>query len=187
MLNLVQNIDSETTSGLDFLADYRMPFMAGAFDFNANTNYVFHYDYTHLGTTCDPANGIAPDQGDYPSCTQGNPKFRGTVALSYTQGGWLGTVQARMIGATHLVTQWINMNEVDNNDIPFYTYLDLRLSYEFGNGIQLYGAIDNVGDRQEPIAAPSAYSGSDFYLTPLRDDIYDGFGRVWRLGLRARF
>jgi outer membrane receptor protein involved in Fe transport len=186
IISQVENIDSATTAGLDFVADYRTLFMAGALDFNADANYVFHFDQTHLGTTCDTANGLGPDQGGYPSCSGGNPKFRSTVALSYSQGGWLGTIQARMIGATHLVTQWISMNEVDNNDIPFYTYVDLRLSYQFDNGLRLYGAIDNVGDRIEPIFAPSAYSGSDFYLTPLRDDIYDGFGRVWRLGLRLK-
>jgi outer membrane receptor protein involved in Fe transport len=188
IINRVQNIDSADTAGLDFLTDYRMQFMAGALDFNADYNYVFHYDTTHLGTTCDTANGLGPDQGSYPGCGfgGGNPKFRGTLAVSYTQGGWLGTVQTRMIGATHLVTQWINMNEVDSNDIPFYTYVDLRLTYSFGNGIQLYGAIDNIGDRIDPVFAPSGYSGYDFYLSPLRDEIYDGYGRVWRLGLRAR-
>jgi iron complex outermembrane receptor protein len=188
IINKVQNIDSESTSGIDFLADYRVRFMGGTVDLNANANYVFAFDYTHLGITCDPANGLGPDQANYPSCVQGNPKFRGTVALSYAQGNWVGTVQTRFIGATHLVTQWAsNSNEVDNNNIPFYTYLDLRLSYQFESGIQLYSAIDNVANRIPPVFPPSAYSGSDFYLTPLRDDIYDGYGRVWRLGLRAKF
>jgi iron complex outermembrane recepter protein len=182
------NSDSETTSGLDFLADYRMPFLAGALDFNADENYVFEFRYTHLGTTCDTANGIGADQFSFPSCLGGgNPKFRGNVAVSYTQGGWLATAQARMIGAAHLATQLIGQNTIDNNDIPFYTYLDLRLSYQFGSGIQLYGAIDNVGDRIQPSVPFSAFSGGDLYSAPYRDDIYDGYGRVWRVGLRARF
>jgi iron complex outermembrane recepter protein len=187
VINKVQNIDRETTSGIDLLADYRTPFMAGTVDLNANANYVFAFDYTHSGVTCDTANGLGLDQASYPSCVRGNPKFRGNVALSFAQGGWLGTVQTRFIGATHLVTQWTHSNEVDNNNIPFYTYLDLRLSYKLDNGIQLYGAIDNVADRIPPVFPASAYSGSDFYLSPLRDDVYDGFGRVFRIGLRVKF
>jgi outer membrane receptor protein involved in Fe transport len=182
------NSDSQTTTGLDFLADYRMPFMGGSLDFNVDTNYIFSFDYTHLGTTCDALNGLSYDQANYPSCVAGqNVKFRGTVAVSYAQGGWLGTVQTRMIGAAHLVNVWTSGVNVDNNDIPFYAYLDLRLSYRFGNGIQLYGAVDNVADRIQPSVLYSPYSYGDLYEAPYRDDIYDGFGRVWRLGIRAHF
>jgi iron complex outermembrane recepter protein len=181
------NSDWETESGLDFLADYRMPFGPGTLDFNTDINYVMALDYSSLGTTCDPENGISFDQFDYGGCdAQGNPKFRGTVAVSYAQGGWLGTVQTRMIGATHLVTQWINTPVVDNNNIPFYAYIDLRLSYKFDNGVQLYGAIDNTFDRIQPVVPFSAYSFGTLYEPPYRDDIYDGFGRVWRLGFRYK-
>ena len=34
-----------------------------------------------------------------------------------------------------------------NNEIPFYWYFDLRLSYRWDNGLTLYGAIDNVADK----------------------------------------
>jgi iron complex outermembrane recepter protein len=182
------NSDWETTSGFDFLADYHLPFGPGTLDFNTDMNYVSALDYSSLGTTCDPENGLGIDQFDFGGCVpEGDPKFRGTVAVSYAQGGWLGTVQARMIGAAHLVTQWINTPEVDNNNIPFYTYIDLRLSYKFDNGIQLYGAIDNFFDRVQPVVPFSPFSFGTLYEPPYRDDIYDGFGRVWRVGLRAKF
>ncbi len=48
-----------------------------------------------------------------------------------------------MVGAAHLVNFWRNSVNVDNNDIPFYWYIDLRLQYRWDNGVMLYGAIDN--------------------------------------------
>jgi len=182
------NSDSQDTSGIDVLADYRMPFLSGAIDFNTVNNYVFMERYTTLGNTCDQLNSLAPDQYDYSGCnTTGNPKYKGTHAVTYSQGGWLGTIQARMIGATHLANNWTSGLQVPNNDIPFYTYVDLRLSYAFGNGVTVYGAIDNLGDRQIPATPASPFSGWTLFDPDTRDDIYDGFGRVWRLGVRAKF
>jgi outer membrane receptor protein involved in Fe transport len=76
--------------------------------------------------------------------------------------------------------------QVDNNDIPFQTYVDLRLSYKFDNGVSIYGAVDNTFDRWQPITPFTPFSATG-YEPPLRDDIYDGFGRVWRVGVRAKF
>lgn len=181
------NSDWETESGIDFLADYRIPFMAGALDFNTTENYVFALRYSSVGSTCDPENGVSYDQGSYPACVPGGaPKFRGNVAVSYSQGGWLGTVQARMIGAAHLVSNWTTGVQVDNNDIAFQTYVDLRASYSFANGVQLYGAVDNTFNRLAPVVPASTFSWVTLYESPFRDDIYDGYGRVWRLGFRYK-
>ncbi len=187
VISQTHNADSEQMSGMDFLGDYRLPFGKGVLDFNADANYTFDVRYTQLGVTCDPANGLAPDQSTYAACTGGVPKFKGTFATSYAEGGWLGTIQARFIGETHLVSNWTSGVQVDNNNIPFYTYIDLRLSYRFDNGIQIYSAIDNAGDRRMPLFPFSPYSSADIYQPPYRTDIYDPFGRVWRLGIRAKF
>src|SRR6185312_4604909 len=135
------NFDKETTSGLDFNGDYRFHFGAGAVDVNSAMNYVFQQRYYSLGVGCDIANTLNWD-GGFIGCPAGlgTPKFRGNVALTYSQGGWLGTIQERMIGASHLYTAWQNGVNVDNNDIPFYWYTDLRLSYKFDLGLTLYAA-----------------------------------------------
>jgi hypothetical protein len=51
----------------------------------------------------------------------------------------------------------------------------------------VYGAIDNVTNVQPPILPLSPFTGDPSFTTPVRDDIYDAFGRVYRLGVRARF
>jgi outer membrane receptor protein involved in Fe transport len=180
------NSDSEDTSGIDFLADYRTPFFDGALDLNTQDNYTFMLRYTTLGNTCDVMNSLSGDRSRYGGCNVGaNPKFKGNTSATYSQGGWLGTVGLRVIGASHYINNWTSGVQIGNNDIPAFFYVDLRLSYNFGNGLQLYGAIDNVGDRILPIQkglAPSVQFGPN-----VLDQIYDGYGRVWHLGLRMRF
>jgi iron complex outermembrane recepter protein len=181
------NSDEETTSGLDFNGDYRFPFRAGALDFNSSANYMFDERYVSRlqGIQCDTAGSIGNDLGLYCGGLSGVPKFRGSLAATYTQGGWLVTVQERMIGAAHLYTGWVSGVNVDNNDIPFYWYTDLRASYKFDNGLTVYGAIDDLMDKVMPIVGDTPNSITIFD-TPYRDDVYDGYGRVFRVGLRYR-
>jgi iron complex outermembrane recepter protein len=179
------NSDRETTSGLDFNADYRFPLGAGALDFNSVMNYMFSQHYQSIGVNCDAAGGLSFDEYFY--CPiDGVPKFRGTVAAVYTTGPWLATLQNRMIGAAHLVENWQSGVQVDDNDVPFIDYWDVRLSFRFDVGVTLYGAVDNITNKTMPTIPATPVSITDFD-SPYRDDIYDGFGRVWRLGLRAKF
>lgn len=182
------NSDEETESGLDFNGDYRFQFGPGALAFTSAMNYVFEQRYISRpqGIQCDIANSIGADAGYY--CPiNGEPKFRGFVAATYTQGGWLGTLQERMIGAEHLYSGWANGVNVDNNDIPFYWYTDVRLNYKFDNGLTVYGAIDNLMNKIMPVVAFSPASFLTDFDVPYRDDTYDGFGRVFRVGIRAKF
>src|SRR5262249_43724575 len=41
ILRIPVNVNSQTTSGLDFNGDYRMPFMDGTLDFNSTLAYQF--------------------------------------------------------------------------------------------------------------------------------------------------
>jgi hypothetical protein len=88
------------------------------------------------------------------------------------------------------MTQWINTNFLSNadNELPFTAYLDLRLSYQWQFGdhaLQIYGAIDDALDRWPPWMFSTLDTGET--SSAVRGDVYDSFGRVWRLGLRYRF
>ncbi len=108
-----------------------------------------------------------------------------TLGATYTEGAWSGTVQGRYIGSAQLVNGWTPLN-VDNNSVPEVAYMDLRGSYRFNDNVQLYAAIDNVFNTPPPDVAASAASVTEFE-TSTRDDIYDAFGRVFRLGVRIRY
>ena len=76
--------------------------------------------------------------------------------------------------------------DIDNNHVRSVTYLDLRGSYKFDR-VTVYAAIDNVTDVHPPILPFSAFIGDPSFTAPVRDDVYDAFGRVWRVGVRAKF
>ncbi len=179
-LNIVllnpKNAASETTSGLDFQADYRMDLFSGSLNWHALANYNDERTRSAAGVTYDGAGSIG---GDNPFAQR--PKFNGTLAATFTQGPWSGTVQGRFLGAAVLNNAWTSGVQVDNNDIPWVGYLDLRSSYSWNDYIQLYGAIDNATDTPPP-HVPNTTGGGGSNLV-----IYDGIGRVYRGGLRFNF
>jgi iron complex outermembrane recepter protein len=179
------NADADSTSGLDLAADYRMPFMDGNLAFHLAGNYTFEETFEALGTSTDFANSLGFDSS-WPDFADGVPKFRGTAAATYTQGPWSGTLQGRFIGAAKLNNGWAQGVNVDNNNVPAVAYLDMRLSYRLPH-FDIYGAIDNVTNVFPPILPLSAFTGDPSFTTPTRDDVYDSFGRVYRVGIRARF
>lgn len=174
------NADTLTTTGLDLALDYRTFVGAGAINLNMVANYTFEQELTRLGVPFDYAGSIGGD-----SQYSGVPKFNGTVGVTYVQDGWSGTVQSRIVGSAKLNNAWGPL-DVDDNDVPAMYYLDLRGSYKWDNGIQLYAALDNVLDKDPPVVAFSA-NGASAFETPFVDAIYDSFGRVWRMGIRAKF
>jgi len=170
------NAAQETTSGLDFQADYRMDLFSGSLNWNAIANYNDERSITRLGVTYDGAGSLGADN-PFPQ----RPKFNGHLNATYTQGPWSGTVQTRFIGAAVLNSAWTNGVQVDNNDIPWVAYLDLRGSYSWNENVQLYAAVDNTTDTPPP-RVPSTTGGSGSNLL-----IYDGLGRMYRAGLRFNF
>jgi iron complex outermembrane receptor protein len=174
------NANSQSVSGLDFQADYQFPILTGNLDLHLLGNYVDEQTQTAQGSTFDYAGSIGPD-----SAVRGIPKFRSTAAATYLEGPWQGTVQGRFIGAAKLNNAWGPL-QVDNNDIPFVAYLDLRLSYKWNDNIQLYGAIDNVTNVPPPIT-PGTTNSQNFYDQGITDYIYDAIGRQFRIGIRVKY
>jgi len=177
-----QNAASETTSGLDFEADYRMDLFGGQMAWHAVANYNDERTRTAAGATFDTAGCLGTD---CPATgTQQAPKFRGTLSSTYTQGPWSGTVQGRFIGAAVLNNYWQQGVQIDNNNLPWVGYLDLRGSYKWNDNIQLYGALDNVNNAPPP-HIPNTTGSNAGLTTNLA--VYDGIGRVYRMGLRFNF
>ena len=140
------NSASQTTSGLDFQADYAMPMPLVPGDLHGHL--VGNYTDENTSTVAVP--GVATtDKRPRParktalaSNGAGLPKFKATLSATYTEGPWSATVQGRMIGAAVQASNFTSLN-VANNNIPFIAYMDLRGSYNWTDNIQLYGAIDN--------------------------------------------
>ena len=176
-----QNAAAETTSGLDFEADYRTDLFGGQMSWHAVANYNDERTKTFGGVTFDTAGCLGADCPAVGTTSQA-PKFRGTLSSTYTQGPWSGTVQGRFIGAAVLNNYWTSGVQVDNNNIPWVAYLDLRASYKWSDNIQLFAAVDNVNSAPPPRIPNTLNTGGGINLA-----VYDGIGRDYRIGLRFNF
>jgi outer membrane receptor protein involved in Fe transport len=120
------------------------------------------------------------------------PKTRGILSATYTEGPWSGTIQGRFYGGAVLTAGVQNLppnvvraslapngkltagagngNLIDDNTVDPVGYLDLRLSYQWNDTIQFFGAVDNFTDVPRPEDGASS--------------VYDVLGRTYRVGIR---
>jgi len=180
VFNQPLNADTLRTSGLDLAIDYRTFVGAGLLGVRLIANYQLDQAITQLGRRFDYVGSIGRD-----SPYDGAPRFNSTVAATYASAGWSVTAQARINGRARIDNEWGPL-DIDDNDVPATYYLDLRSSYDFGNGIGAYVALDNVLNKNPP-PVPFSVSGASAAETPYVDSLYDAFGRTWRAGIRAKF
>jgi hypothetical protein len=123
------NIASETTSGLDFQADYRHDLFSGQMSWHALGNYNDQRTRTipnNAGTALVTFDGAGAIGGETIQPIIAGPKFHATLAATYDEGQWEGTVQGRFIGTARLVNTWVEGVNVDNNGVPAVAYMDMR-------------------------------------------------------------
>ena len=174
------NVNTQSVSGVDIQGDYRRPFLAGAIDLHVIANYTDQQSQTAPGSMIQYAGSVGPD-----ASIRGVPKFRATLAATYIEGAWQGTVQGRFIGAAVLNSAWGPL-DVDDNSVPPVAYLDLRGAYRWTENIQIYAALDNVFNTPPPVVAATTNSSTP-YDASVRDDVYDAIGRQYRVGVRFNF
>jgi iron complex outermembrane receptor protein len=187
------NVAAQTTSGLDFAADYQMDLFSGRMGWHVVGNYNDELTRTQpnnagtglvktdgagaLGGVLDP---IAADNQTLGPV--GGPKLRFLLSATYSEGPWVGVVQTRFLSSAKNINGWVDGVNVDNNEIPAVAYLDLRLSYRWNDRVQLYGAVDNTFDTPPPIIPNNG--GDNGAGGNYNTAIYDGLGRQFRVGLR---
>jgi iron complex outermembrane receptor protein len=179
------NADSITTTGVDLAVDYKVAVGPGSLLLHLAGNYTIEETFSALGTSTNFVGSMGLDS-NWPGFAEGAPKLKAQSSATYLLGPWSATAQLRFIGPAQLNNGWTQGVDIDNNHVPSVTYLDLRAAYKFDH-FTVYAAIDNVTDRYPPILPFSAYIGDPSFTAPVRDDIYDAFGRVWRVGIRAKF
>ena len=176
-----RNLSAQNVSGLDFQMDYQMPLGSGKLQSRLVSNYTLTQNQIALGVKTDYAGALS---GNSP--VSGFPKLRATLTETYTNGPMSITLQGRFIGKAKLVNGW-TAKDVDNNRVPAVFYTDFRASYELSEGAQLFGAVDNIFNRNPPNVAVSSANAASYYSTAVRGDIHDTIGRSYRVGARLRF
>ena len=92
----------------------------------------------------------------------------------------------RTISAGEYDVTWESGVDIDNNTIKGATYFDLGGSYQLlgadDGGVELYFKIDNLLDKDPPVAALNFSSGIQTNTA-----LYDVLGRTYRVGMRLRY
>jgi iron complex outermembrane receptor protein len=174
LLQVPLNATVETTSGLDFQADYRMDLFKGSLDWRVVGNYMDTRTRTALGVTFNGAGAFGQGPNDLYGTA---PKLRTTIAATYSEDLFSITAQARILGSARLSNYWVEGVDVDNNSVPAVIYGDMRGSYSWNDHIQLYAAVDNLFDAPPPIIASRAGGSTNA-------QVYDAIGRSYRIGVR---
>jgi iron complex outermembrane receptor protein len=194
--NPLLNLNKLVTRGWDMEASYVLPLsdVVGGWDGNVSARVLAtHID--HL-TTVTPQ-GIATDRagqnGSPVSTVSGVPSWQVNGYLTYQGNRFGAQFQARYIsGGVRDVTlvgpgqagySTTLANSTNNNRIPAYWYFNMNAQYDIiksgSRSVQLFGAINNLFDKDPPIA-PSSFG-------PTNNVLYDVIGRTYRAGVRFTY
>jgi outer membrane receptor protein involved in Fe transport len=125
-----------------------------------------------------------------------SPRWQSNFFATYSNGPFSGTLQVRWIGPgiyeaiTPLLKTPVapgdpgysttNANSINTNSVASATYLNLAGSYEFGEKVSVFAAINNLLNRDPPVAP----GGNGYPTNPV---YFDTYGLTWKLGLRVKF
>jgi iron complex outermembrane receptor protein len=170
-----QNIARSETSGLDFSMFYRptLEWLPGTLDVRVNANYLINAE-----TQADPS--VAPVKQAGQLSTLGGPRVRGTLALTYSQGGASVTAQARAFTSTKYDLTYVEGIDINDNSVPGATYVDLQANYTFENKVEVFGTVNNLLDK-EPPPVPSVLG------YPTNAVYFDMIGTTYKVGFRYKY
>ncbi len=186
-----QNLSTLRAEGVELVADYNFDALGGNFDLNVNGNYIM--DLRSVGATglITKLDGVTGNAGSLTNIL-GVPQYKIDAVATYSRDNWSLTAHGRYIPESILdptkigpddARYNINLpNSVEENRVDSRFYLDLSGTISptakiFGAKMQIYGAVNNVFDTEEP-------DQLRLFGNPLQ---YDPVGRAFRLGIRSNW
>jgi outer membrane receptor protein involved in Fe transport len=162
------NLAEYKTNGIDGEIAYTMPVGAGSrMTFRAVGTWV------NSLTTNDGISKLEYVGTTGYAFVNGMPDWRINASIGYSDPGLNAVIRARYISPG----KYNGLQNITNNAIPAYTYVDAQLTFKIpsGNhGMEIYGSVTNLFNKAPPIA--SLYS-----------PFYDVIGRYMSVGARVRF
>jgi iron complex outermembrane recepter protein len=183
------NINAEATRGVDVEMSYRSDLSQLGLSFGGEL--TLRAIGTYVDTRTVTASGIETDyagaNANFDQSSLAVPDWRWLVSATYDRGPFSTTLTGRYIGDGVLNNAW-GPADIDDNHVPAVTYADLAMSYTFeriGQGAQIYFAVDNLFDRDPPVAP--IYGSTGFIQSGTNGYLYDVLGRRYRAGVRIKF
>ncbi len=200
--NTAVNLGGFETRGVDFETSYRLPLqnlsdgLHGDLNFRLLTSWLYNMTI-NTGLGAAPIN-YAGQTG--PTAAFGgfntSPRWQSNFFVTYATGPATATLQLRYIGRGNYeaVTAFggspvapgdpgyatTNPNSINNNSVASATYVNLSGSYDVGKYLSVFAAIDNLLDKNPPVAP----GGNGYPTNPV---YFDTYGMTWKLGVRAKF
>lgn len=181
------NLTSQETSGVDFEGRWKIALGEGSSKLTLRLlgSYV-HKNIVFSPLIANPVN----DAGNLISQSLGaatsQPRWRVTGTANFETGPFAAYVQTRYIGAfTWDKTRTLGV-DTDFNYVAPQVYVDAQLSVKIpfmNHDQEFYLNIQNLLDKQPPYA-PIPTGATPL---PTQPGLYDQVGRMFRVGLRARF
>lgn len=197
--NTLQNINQFQTRGIDFESDYRVPMAGGNLNLRLLGTYVLDYINRDSAGTTDRAGqtgwGVGQAAGVADLILDG--------FVSFNRGPWTATLQARYINkgfnnALHIgpddprfadiiaqgASHPLYTSTTNDNTVGSVTYFHLNGSYDIRSagdkpGIQLFGRVANLLDRDPPL--------THTVNSPTNQRYFDPIGRAYKVGVRVNF
>ncbi|MBO9517650.1 MAG: TonB-dependent receptor [Porphyrobacter sp.] len=201
--NLAANLQGFTTRGIDFEAQYNTSLGSGSLSVRMLASYLYDqlFDTGLKNPTTNeplPPTNYAGQSG--PTAAFGSfntaPKWQGNAFVTYNQGPFTGTIQARYVGGGRYLTvtasggapvepgdpgySTTDPNSINDNSVDDAIYINLSGSYDVTKEVQVFASLNNLFDN-DPVIAPG---GNGFPTNPV---YFDTFGRTFRFGARVNF
>ena len=176
------NLGTFKVQGLDFESRYSLPLGDGTLGLGVVASYLIHKKIAPSGTApIDVAGEVGGGSGF------GLPDFKATASVNYESDSFGAFAQLRYIGSgVYDATYGPEQLAASENHIGAVAYVDMSVKYKFGRtrggDTELYAGVDNLLDRQPPVAPLDFIANSSTNAA-----IYDVIGRKYYVGVRAKF
>lgn len=172
----VSGIDTQInwSFGLDALG---MSPHAGKLAINSVVSYLQNYKVAGLfgSPTLNYAGSVGYDSG---SGDISHPKWKANTGVTYSNGGFSGTVRWRYIGSMKHVDQVVNPLATTAG-VAAYSYFDFDARFTINEHFSIGAGVTNLTDKDPPYVSAAS----------LRTDpaLYDVIGRTWFVSAKIKF
>jgi iron complex outermembrane receptor protein len=198
------NAGATQTSGFDVDLQYHFDMgQYGRLTAEATWTHLLTYQLTVAGTTYELAGTHGPSgiSGD-----TGNPKDRGTLQASWTQGRLTITPSFNFVGHFSIVdpssgiptcsdalgynARFLNGVTSENQaycTVKYWLETNLFAAYQLTDGLQLHASITNLFDKQPPVDIQTYGAGTYFYPYDAAFEQDGAVGRFFTVGFDYDF
>ena len=190
--------------GIDFTGSYKLDLNdAGSLNFRLVATKMMEQSFQP--TPGQPFVNVVGQVGtanNFLTDFQSTAEWIGNLSATYALGNFTTTAQMRYVSSgkmdylgvtpsdANYATAPSNFVRMDVNSVPSYEVFALNAAYTFkdlgfAKSLQLWAGIDNLFDKDPPVATGTGFGGSANGGT--NAVFYDTIGRSYKIGLRATF